>query len=139
MGITPSSDKPFWKRMVKQLGSYSVVGTTTLILDLTLLWVLLFVFDITEPLAIGAAFLIAVHINYVALNFWTYKYSLEKVSKTYSYFLTVALALTFIIPFVVIWLSQTFTLDIMLTRITVGAIIGVLSFFFNSFVNFKHL
>ncbi len=139
MGITPSSDKPFRKRLVEQLSSYSVVGVTTFILDLALLSVLLFMFDITQPFAIGAAFLIAVHINYISLNFWTYKHSLERVSRTYLYFIVVALTLSFLIPVLVIWLSETFEYEIMTMRIIVGAIIGILSFFFNSFLNFKHL
>jgi len=139
MGITRSSDKPFLKRLVGQLGSYTVVGTTTFILDLALLWILLFVLDITQPLAIGAAFLVAVHVNYTALNFWTYKYSLEKVSRTYLNFLIVALTLAFIIPFLVIWLSETYAFNVMTMRIIVGGVIGIMSFFFNSFINFKHL
>ncbi len=139
MAITPSSEKPFRTRLLEQLGSYSVVGTTTFLLDLALLSVLLFMFDITQPFAIGAAFLVAVHINYVALNFWTYKHSLEKVSRTYLYFIIVALALSFLIPIIVIWLSVTFSYSVMTMRIIVGVIIGIMSFFFNSFLNFKHL
>ena len=139
MSVIPSSDAPLWKRVIQQLSSYTSVGTGTFLFDLTFLWLLLFVFKITEPLAIGVAFLVAVHINYTILRLWTYRKSPEKLPRTYLYFIVFALIMTFLIPTLVEWLNTTFGLEVMVARIAVGTIIGLISFIYNSLLNFKLL
>ncbi len=139
MEITSSSEKSFLERMTNRFSSYTAVGISTFVFDLILIGVLVSVFDVTEPLAIGAAFLIAVHINYTILRLWVYRASPEKLPRTYIYFMIFALAFTFIIPTIVMWLSSNFAIDIFYGRIAMGGINGLVGFLFNTFLNFRLL
>ena len=139
MEITLSSPESLWARLTKRLTSYATVGFTTFLVDLSLIWLFVWWFKITEPFAIGIAFLIAFHINYVLLRCWVYRKSQEKMPKTYTYFITLAIAVTFILPTLVVWFENLFGLDMFIARVTVGTLLGSVGFLFNTFFNFKLL
>lgn len=139
MTVTSSSSQSLLKRLTNRFSSYTTVGTATFIFDLFLIWLLVWWFGITEPLAIGVAFLIAFHINYALLRFWVYRHSQEKMPKTYAYFITLAVAVTFILPTLVTYFEQWFGLDMFVARVVVGCLLGLIGFSFNTFFNFKHL
>jgi putative flippase GtrA len=139
MEVTQSSNESLWKRLTKRFSSYTSVGTATFLLDLFLIWLFVMLFDITEPIAIGIAFLTAFHINYFLLRFWVYRKSKEKMPKTYAYFITLAVAVTFMLPTLVIWFENWFGLEMFAARVVVGCLLGLIGFSFNTFFNFKHL
>lgn len=137
MQLTQSSNESFWKRLIARFSSYTSVGVSTFLFDLALIWFFVIIFGITEPFAIGVAFLIAVHLNYTILRFWVYRKTPEKMPRTYTYFLTLAIGATFIIPTLVTWFEATLGLDMFLARVIVGGIIGLIGFAFNTFLNFR--
>lgn len=139
MEVTPSSDASFLTRLCRRFSSYTAVGVGTFAFDLVLLWVFLSFFAIDEAWAIGVAFLVSVHINYLILRFSVYRKSTEKVQRTYPIFIIVALLFSFIIPHFVIWLNELLGLNLLLSRILIAAVIGTASFAINTFLNFKFL
>lgn len=139
MDITPSSDSPFLTRFYRRFGSYTMVGVGTFLFDLLLLWIFLTVFAVPEARAIGVAFFISVHINYIILRFWVYSKTSEKVPRTYLFFIVVAILFSFLIPHFVIWLNELLELNLLLSRILIAAVIGTVSFLINTFLNFKFL
>lgn len=139
MEITQSSDNTLWQRLWARFSSYTSVGFATFLLDLAFIWLFVWFFEIREPFAIGIAFLIAFHINYVLLRFWVYQKSKEKMPKTYTYFVTLAIAVTFLLPTLVTWLENLLDLEMFTARVLVGSLLGLIGFSFNTFFNFKHL
>jgi len=139
MNVTPSSHESILNRFVSRLSSYSVVGFSTFLIDLSLIWVFVNLVKLSEPIALGAAFLIAFHINYLVLRLWVYRKTLEKVPRTYTYFVTLAIAVTFIIPTMVVWFESLFGLEMFTSRILVATLLGMIGFSFNTFFNFRVL
>lgn len=139
MLITASSNQSFIRRFITRLTSYSYVGVSTFLFDLALIWLFTVFIDITQPVAIGVAFFIAVHVNYLILRFYTYRKTPEKMAKTYVYFMFFALAMSLVIPTMVLWMTNLFDLEVFVARIAIAGFIGLLSFLFNTFFNFKFL
>jgi len=138
MTLTSSSSQPLWKRLIDRFGAYTAVGFTTFLIDLALIWILVH-FGIPESLAIGSAFLIAVHLNYATLRLWVYRKSQERNVRTYTYFVTLAIVVSGIIPMFVHWFQTWFGLEMFTARIIVAMILGLIGFSFNTFFNFRLL
>jgi putative flippase GtrA len=139
MSVIPSSTDPWWQRLINRFGAYTTVGFTTFLIDLALIWIFINLLHIRESLAIGAAFLIAVHLNYAALRWWVYRKTHERNTRTYSYFVTLAIIVSFIIPTLVGWFEVWFDLEMFTARIIVAMILGLIGFSFNTLFNFRLL
>lgn len=139
MSLTESSGKSLWLRLVERFGEYTIVGVGTFLVDLALLASFIYLLSINEPLAIGVAFFISVHLNYFILQRWVYKGSKEAPPRTYFYFILLATAMTFAIPALVIWAQDISGWNILLLRMLVGGAIGIFGFCFNTFFNFRLL
>jgi len=139
MDIASSSGAPPFVRLFERFSSYIVVGFSTFLFDLSLIWLFINKLNVSESTAISIAFLIAVHINYTALRYWVYQKTHEQLPRTYTYFITLALSSAVILPSLVVWCQQMLGVEMFKARVIVAAVLGTIGFLFNTFFNFKLL
>ena len=121
----------------KRFSRYTVIGFSTFLFDLSLLWVQAEVFRIYYLCAVAFSFLIAVSLNYFLSRRWVFKGSQRKVALGYLYFLKTALAGLMITVFLM-WAFTTATHGpYLIIRIIVAGIVGTGNYLANLYLNFK--
>lgn len=124
---------PAAKRFLK----YSVVGISTFLLDLFLLFALTDVFAIHYLYSAGIAFLISISLNYRLSRRYVFKGSARDVSVGYINFILIALVgLGFVIGGMYVLVS-VFSLSYFVSRICIAGVTGIWNYLMNLYVNFK--
>lgn len=116
---------------------YTTVGVSTLLLDLSLLWMLVNWLSINYLVATGASFFISVTINYAISRLWVFKGTERELARGYMYSIQIALvgALTTVAG---MWTIVTVTgWHFLVARILVSGVVGLWNYLMNLFLNFQ--
>ncbi len=125
------------QRLAKRLLDYSLVGVSTFLLDLLLIYILKSTTTLSETLIIGSAFGVAVTINFFLSYYFVFKGTKRDRFTGYLYFIAVAVIGMQVIIFGTQTLQTELGIGIYAARIIVSGIVGLGNFTFNTFVNFK--
>jgi putative flippase GtrA len=118
------------------MGGYAVVGGSTFLLDLALVFAFQWL-GFIEYFSILLAFLIAVSVNFWFSYHYVFKGTERSRGSGYVFFLTIALVGVFIIAPGSVFLNQSFGINLYLARTIMGGLTGGMNFLLNNFLNFK--
>ncbi len=116
---------------------YSVVGVTTFVFDLLLLFLLVDILQINQVLAAGTAFIIAISINYYVSRHFVFKHSNRPIRSGYVNFISIAFGGLILVTGGMYIMSNLLGWHYLLARTLVAAITGVWNYLMNLYVNFK--
>jgi putative flippase GtrA len=116
---------------------YTVVGFSTLLFDLAMLYVAVSWFAIPYYIATPCSFLIAVSCNYVLSRTFVFKGTIRTWRGGYLYFALVALVGAAATTSLVTILVSVFGLYFLLARVLVSGVIGIANYLVNLYFNFK--
>lgn len=122
---------------IKRFLKYSVIGVSTFIIDLSILWFLTDVLGAHYLFATFFAFLVGVSINYFTSRRLVFKETSRGLRIGYIYFLGIVVCgvtLTLGIMYVLVNYTQ---LNILEARIITSGFIGIFNFLMNDTFNFK--
>lgn len=126
-------------KLIRRGSRYSIVGLGTFLLDMGILSVLLTWTPMPYPLAVALGFFTGVSINYYIAYHWVYAGTVQTFYHGYSFFIIVAIGGVLVITLSTTILVEFFYIPIFIARIFMGAIIGTVNFFVNTFFNFRIL
>ena len=116
---------------------YSLIGGSTFAFDLLLLSILTEVLHVNPVLASGAAFLVAVSINYYISRKFVFKETSRDATSGYIYFLLIAgTGLIFVMSSMFVLVS-VLGLQPLLSRICIAGVTGFWNYLTNLYFNFK--
>jgi len=118
---------------------YSFFGVLAFGVDLTLLYLLNTVAEISYISAVPFSFVTATSLHYAMLRSLVFRDSERHAGAGYGYFLIIMCANATLITFLVSGLIEFFGVPLYPARIVIGASFGLVSFFLNSRYNFKIL
>ncbi len=116
---------------------YTLVGGSTLLFDLELLYLITTYVGVPYYIATPLAFLIAVSINYVVSRRFVFKGTERGHLHGYSYFIGAALIGAGVTTLGVTVLVTYAGLYFMLARVLTACVVGMGNYLFNLFYNFK--
>lgn len=116
---------------------YTLVGGSTLLFDLALLYLITTYLAVPYYIATPLAFLVAVSINYVVSRRFVFRGTERGHVHGYSYFITAALVGAGITTLGVTVLVAYAGLYFMLARVLTACVVGIGNYLFNLFYNFK--
>jgi len=122
---------------VLRFAKYSVVGVTTFLLDLFVLFLLTDFLLVNYILASGIAFLIAVTLNYAISRKYIFKGTVRGVKQGYFNFLIIVLVGLLVVTFGMYFLVTMLGFNYLVSRFCIAAITGLWNYLMNLFVNFK--
>ena len=125
--------QPAQRRFLK----YSVVGVSTFIFDLLLLFVLTDYVGINYIVAAGAAFVVAVSINYAVSRTYVFRGTERGVQSGYGYFIAIALIGLLFVMVSMYVLVDVLALHYLVSRVCIAGITGVFNYLTNLYLNFK--
>ena len=128
------------QRASKQLirfAKYTFVGTSTFAFDLALLFVLTELFHLNYLISAGAAYLIAITINYVFSRRYVFAGTLRSVHAGYVIFLLIAGAGLLIVTGLMYVFVQKFGFNVFVSRVLIAGVVGIWNYLMNLYVNFK--
>lgn len=121
----------------KRFFRYASFGMVTFAFDLVLLWLFIQVFEVPYLYATAIAFLIALSVNYFLSRRFVFKGTNRPVGKGYMYFIAVAILGAAVTTFCM-WLLSNYTdLHFTIARTLIAAVIGLVGYIANLFLNFK--
>lgn len=118
---------------------YLIVGVATFVLDMIILFGLVWTTPAPNWLAVAIGFLVGVSINFYICYHWVYEGTGRQFHHGYFYFTSLALLGAFIISCGTTYIYDNFDTSLLLARIIMGGSTGVIGFFINTFFNFKLL
>ena len=121
----------------QRLLKYSLVGVTTFLFDLSLLWILTDFIHLNYLLAAFIAFFVAVSINYFVSRHKVFKSSERGLREGYLYFLLIVSAGVLIMLGLMYVFVSLLHLNILIARTIVAGFVGLFNFFVNDKFNFK--
>lgn len=124
---------PFLRRFVQ----YGLVGVSTYLLDLLLIFIFKNYFFAPDWLAVGLGFGIAVSVNYLISYNWVFKGTKQNKVRGYLFFIAVSLAGLVTIVTSTLLIKNIFTIDLYLARTIVAGFVGCANYLINSVFNFK--
>lgn len=127
------------RRLLDRGFKYAVVGVSTFILDLGIIFLLIQIPIMPYPLAVAIGFLIGISVNYFICYYWVYAGTERLIHHGYLYFVSLALLGAFIIAGGTTFLVEQMALSLIVARIIMGASTGTIGFFINTFFNFRLL
>ena len=125
------------KKGIQRFLKYSSVGVSTFALDLAILFVLTEVFKVPYLFSTGAAFIVAVSLNYYMSRKYVFNKTSRKLGQGYYMFVSIATVALFAILALMSLFVEVLGLDYFVSRIIIGGIIGVCNYILNLFVTFK--
>jgi putative flippase GtrA len=125
------------RRVTTRFLKYFVVGSTTFVFDLALLFFFADVCHFNYAISAGVAYLIAITINYIFSRRYVFTGTLRSARVGYVIFLVIAgVGFLLVTGFVYIFV-QTLGLNLFVSRILVAGIAGIWNYAMNLYVNFK--
>jgi putative flippase GtrA len=122
---------------IKRFVKYSVVGVSTFLLDLLLLYIFTDIFSINYLVSTLVAFLTAVSINYFICRRQVFSSSKRGIKDGYLYFLIIiffGVIITLGLMYVLVDILNIYVLH---ARIIVAGFVGIFNFLINDKFNFK--
>ncbi len=126
-----------WQPTVFRFLRYTLVGGSTFLFDLALLYLITTYAGVPYYLATPGAFLVAVSINYLVSRRFVFRGTERGHALGYSYFITAALGGAAVTTLGVTLLVTYVGLYFMLARILIALLVGTMNYLFNLFYNFK--
>jgi len=116
---------------------YSFIGSSTFILDLSILYILTDIFLINYLTSTSIAFIIAVSINYYLSKNFVFTKTTRKTDHGYYYFLIIAGTGLIFVIILMKFFVEILLLNYLLSRILVAGIVGMWNYLINLYFNFK--
>ena len=116
---------------------YTLIGVSTFVLDLLLLFMLTEVFGIYSILASGIAYILAISLNYYLSRTYVFVGSMRGITSGYVYFMLIALLGLLIVMGGMYALVSLFHFNYLFARVCIAGIAGFWNFMMNLYVNFK--
>jgi len=116
---------------------YSLVGGSTFLLDLALLFLLIDCLQIDYLRAAGVAFLVAVSINYVVSRTFVFPGTTRTLKQGYFNFIGIALLGLGLVVGGMFVVVEKLGVSYLVARILIAAVTGFWNYLMNLFVNFK--
>ena len=124
------------RKLLRRFRGFFSVGMLTFTLDLLIVFILYQLLSMPLAYALITGFIIGITLNYLLNYHYVYAGTQRHIIHGFFIFITLA-----IISIIIITQSTVFLVDVgvnaYVARITVGAMLGVTSFFLNTFFNFK--
>lgn len=121
---------------IKRFFKYSSIGVSTFAFDLLLLYIFTDVAKINYIVAAGAAFVVAVSLNYFLSRKYVFKGSARTVRSGYVNFLSIALVGLLLVIGGMYVLVSVFDFNYLLSRIGIAGLTGFWNYLINLFINF---
>lgn len=116
---------------------YTIVGVSTFLVDLAILWALIDLFEVNLFLAAAIGFLLGVSLNYFVSRTWVYQGTNRGFTRGYVYFLVLAF-LGVGMTVLLMWLLTAFTnFHYITVRVIVASFVGIGTYLLNLHLNFK--
>jgi len=125
------------KAALRRFLKYSLVGVSTFALDLLLLFVFVEFFSWNYLIAAGAAFCIAVSVNYVISRRFVFTGTSRPLGEGYVWFCIIAATGLATITFFMFVFVELFHWNYLLSRIVIAAMVGIWGYLMNLYFNFK--
>ncbi len=116
---------------------YSVIGFSTFLFDLFLLYLFTEFGRMNPVVAAGVAFLIAVTLNYFLSRHYVFPETERGVTSGYYWFIIIALVGMVAVTGLMFVFVQILQWHYLLSRIGIAAIVGIWNYGMNLFLNFK--
>lgn len=116
---------------------YTLVGVSTFLFDLALLFVLVDVLGTDPVIAAGLAFVIAVSINFLISRVFVFKGSTQGFKRGYVNFIIIALIGLLIVTAGMYVMTVLLSVNYLFARVVVAGFTGCWNYLMNLFVNFK--
>jgi putative flippase GtrA len=116
---------------------YAIIGVSTLLLDLVMLYIAVSVFGIAYYFATPCSFLIAITCNYMLSRRYVFTGTERSWRLGYAYFALVALLGAGITTGLVAGLVSLYGVFYLFARVLVAGVIGIGNYLFNLFINFR--
>lgn len=126
-----------YPRLGRRFLAYSVVGITTYLIDLFIIYGAVTRCRIDTTVAIALGFLISINLNYFFCYTWVFHDTTQNPLAGYLLFSGVALIGALVITSSTTYLIATLSLNPYLARTIVAVTVGSGNFFFNTFFNFR--
>jgi putative flippase GtrA len=122
---------------VQRFGRYTLIGVSTFLLDLALLWVFIEWVGIHYLTATAIAFLLASALNYFISRRYAFKMTRRDHLRGLLFFLCLASTAVVIITFSM-WVLTTYTdIPVYVTRVLIAGMVGFCNYLANLYLNFK--
>lgn len=116
---------------------YVVVGVSTFLLDLTLLFLIIDLFHVSPVIAAGCSFIIALSINYLLSLRYVFTESQRSVMSTYISFLILGVVGLILVTVLMYIATHVLYWHYLKSRIIIAGIVGVFNYLLNLYVNFQ--
>jgi putative flippase GtrA len=124
---------PTIKRFIK----YSSVGVSTFVFDLLLLYILTDFLDLHYITAAGAAFIVAISLNYFLSHKYVFKGSARTIQSGYINFLGIALIGLLLVMGGMYVMVSILGFNYIISRIGIAGLTGFWNYLINLFLNFN--
>jgi hypothetical protein len=116
---------------------YFFIGSSTFILDLSILYILTDIFLINYLTSTAIAFIIAISINYYFSKNFVFTKTARKTDRGYYYFLVIAGTGLIFVMILMKFFVEILLLNYLLSRTIVSGIVGMWNYLINLYFNFK--
>ena len=116
---------------------YFIIGFSTFLFDLILLYVFTDFFKINYLISVSLAFLIAVSINYYFSRRFVFSKTKRDLKLGFYIFLGITISGLIFITLLMLLLVEKLNLNYLVARIIVAGIVGIYNYTTNLFFNFK--
>jgi putative flippase GtrA len=125
------------KRKLKRFLKYMVIGVSTFAIDLFLLYIFTDLFNWNYIISTGAAFTVAISINYFFSRHYVFHGTLTSIHKGYFTFMAIASMGIAIAMWGMEILVGIFHMEFLDSRVIIAAIVGIWNYIINLYVNFR--
>ncbi|MEK7494898.1 MAG: GtrA family protein [Patescibacteria group bacterium] len=125
------------KRAIFRFLKYSIVGGSTFLFDLALLFVLVDIFHLDPILSAGGAFLIAVSINYLISRRLVFRGTKRTLHTGYGIFLLITGIGAAVVMGLMALFVNVFDWSPLPSRVAIALVVGIWNYLMNLYVNFR--
>ena len=116
---------------------YTVVGFTTFLIDLFLIYFLTEILHINYLISVGLAFIVAVTLNYHYSRKYVFCETTRELYQGYFNFLVIAILGLILIILLMAILVEVFSINYIVARVLVACLVGIYNYLTNLLLNFK--
>jgi putative flippase GtrA len=124
-------------RALKRFLKYTVIGVSTFAFDLALLYLFTDLFAWHYIISTGAAFTVAISVNYFLSRKYVFKGTLKSIGKGYIAFMSIACLGVFLAMAGMELFVGILHFEFLHSRVIIAAIVGIWNYLMNLYVNFK--
>jgi len=125
------------KKSIQRFSKYFLIGFSTFLFDLLLLYFFTDFLLINYLVSAGIAFIIAVSINYYFSRKFVFTKTLRKMDHGYYAFLIISGVGLFFVVALMAFLVEILSFNYLISRILVAGIVGIWNYLMNLYFNFK--